>query len=671
MTSGYAGKILLVNLALHTIGAIDTARYEEYGGGNGIGSALFWEFCENKAIPGFHPGNVITVMTGPLAGTPVPGSGRMEICGISPFTYPVEWFSRSNIGGFFAAMLKYAGWDGIVIQGRAADPVWINILNDKVKIEDASGLWGLDTFATQEEIWRKVTGKPSFGDWLNVGGLQTTQGPSVICIGPGGERLSRMGTIQSGGGMAAGQGGFGGVWGSKNLKAISVLGTGSIQVANINTLFGARKELLAKIGQQPEIITNGRQSSCSGCFERCKTRMQTGNLSDAQCLDSMFVTDVTKDGKSGSDIVQMHGLNLNDMATVAFTDGMYLKRLYDAGVLGAGKEIDSAPLPMDTFGSAAFEESLCKAIVNRDGIGADLVEGLMRAAAKWGRLDRDLASGLLHKAQWGYGWHWSLPFVEQSYGSLMGDRDAEHCLTGRRIMFDLIGLGEDKAPAEKIINILSKNIVPFDGDPMVFDYTWQEADGRRMKQAMDTGIYSEHKAKLVAWHRYYSRFWVESALLCDTIWPLLLNRSDPEFDGITPETEPVFFNAVTGRKISFSEGMETGRKIWNLNRAIWVLQGRHRDMENFASFMYTPAGSFSAMLPAFGWKVNTPLPVFENGKWEMKTLENMYLDRSGVEHWKTNYYRLEGWDPDTGCPTRSTLEELGLSEVAAALFSLA
>jgi aldehyde:ferredoxin oxidoreductase len=669
MTAGYVGKILSINLTDRSVGVLDTTQYEAFGGGNGMGAALFWEFCQDKAVSGFDPDNVVTVMTSPLTGTLTPGAGRLEICGISPFSYPVEWFSRSSVGGFFGGMLKYAGWDGIVIGGRADKPVWVNILNDKVIVEDAAGLWGLDAVATQKEIWRCVTGRDSFGEWLALGDAQTTQGPSVLCIGPGGESLSRMGTIQHGNGMAAGLGGFGGVWGSKNLKAISVLGMGGIMVADPNALLMAREQIKAIVEREPGHMfllrekEPGRDTSCPGCFQKCKSRVQSGVQNDGQCLDVLFTTEVSSSGKSGSDILQAYGLMINDVAPLDFTAGSYINKLYKAGVLGPGKAIDSAPLPMEEFGSGAFTETLCRAIVNQEGIGADLAEGLIRAARKWGRLEQDLASGLLDKSQWGYGWHWSLPFMEQAYGSLMGDRDINEHPFQHPVWGYLKRIGQDKISPEKLVEILSQKFIPYTGDPLMFDYTWQEADGSKMEHALATGIYSEHNAKVVAWHRHYTRFWEESMLYCDFFWPNFIKVSAPGFSGFTPEFEPRFYNAVTGQNLTFADSMEIGRKIWNLNRAIWVLQGRHRDMEQFAEYMYTPAGGLinhiqDAVIDS------SPMTVYENGKWQMVTRENLYLDRAGVEQWKTNFYKVEGWDPDTGWPTRKTLEELGLKNVA-------
>jgi aldehyde:ferredoxin oxidoreductase len=674
MTTGYAGKILSINLTNRTVTALETEKYEEFGGGNGMGAALFWELCQDKTVSGLDPKNVVTVMTSPLSGTPTPSASRMELCGISPFAYPVEWFSRSSIGGFFGAMLKYAGWDGIVIRGRADKPVWVNILNDKVTIEDAGSLWGLDVVDAQREIWRRVTGRDSFGEWLALGDTWTTQGPSILSIGPGGESLSRMGTIHHGNGMCFGLGGFGGVWGAKNLKAISVLGTGGIRVADPNALLVARAQIKAIVDREPRHMflsrekESGRDTSCPGCFQKCKSRVQSGVNSDAKCLGIIYGNDISSSGKSGSDIINRCGLMINDVAPFYFTAGSYINKLYKAGVLGPGKAIDSAPLPMDKFGQIEYTEAICQAIVNREGIGADLAEGLMRAARKWGRLEQDLASGLLDKSQWGYGWHWSLPFMEQAYGSLMGDRDISERVFQHPVWGYLKGLGQGKITPEKVVEILSQKFIPYTDDPLMFDYTWQEADGSKMKHALETGIYSEHNAKVVAWHRHYTRFWEESMLYCDSFWPNFIKYSAPGFSGFTPEFEPRFYNAVTGQSLTFADSMEIGRKIWNLNRAIWVLQGRHRDMEKFAEFMYTPAGGLINHIQNLEMD-SSPMTVYENGKWQMVTREYLYLDKAGVEQWKTNFYKLEGWDPDTGWPTRNTLEELGLKNAADTLES--
>lgn len=241
---GYAGEILLINLTTQETTVLNTSDYEEWGGGHGIGSKIFWDLVKDKMISAFDPANVVTVMSSPLSGTMVPGaSSRAEVQGIGAQTYP-EWFTRSNFGGRFSAMLKYAGWDGIAVTGKASKPVWIDIRNDDVQIRDADGLWGEGTWETQKKIWEYVTGEPVINDWLEfVSGetaVRTTQRPAVLTIGPAGETLNRMACLIHDAGAAAGQGGFGAVWGSKNLKAVSVIGTGSITIADPDELLSSR-----------------------------------------------------------------------------------------------------------------------------------------------------------------------------------------------------------------------------------------------------------------------------------------------------------------------------------------------------------------------------------------------------------------------------------------------
>jgi aldehyde:ferredoxin oxidoreductase len=234
MTGGYTGKILRINLSTRTTGIIDTSKYEEFGGGHGIGSAIFFDLVGAQLpFEAFNPKNILVLMTSPFSGTYVPGSGRCEIQGLAPMYYPIEWFNRSNWGGRFTAQLKYAGWDGIVIEGTSEEPVWINIINDKVVFEKADGgLWGMDVVDTQEEIARRVIPGMRYGEWAELSGSYTSQIPAIACIGLAGENRSRIASIVHGAGSSAAQGGFGGVWGSKKLKAISVIGTGSVPIAN-------------------------------------------------------------------------------------------------------------------------------------------------------------------------------------------------------------------------------------------------------------------------------------------------------------------------------------------------------------------------------------------------------------------------------------------------------
>jgi len=640
---GYAGKILRLNLTERKASTIPTSDYAQWGGGHGMGSAIFFDLVKDKTIDGFDPANVVTIMTSPLCGTLVPAAGgRTEVQGIGVQSYPIGWFTRSNFGGRFSAQLKYAGWDGIVIEGRADEPVWADIRDGDVQLRSCKplSLWGKDTRECQERIWDYVAGSGAYGDWIRPGGEekgQTTQRPAVLAIGPAGENLSRLACLMHDAGNSSGQGGFGGVWGSKRLKAISVIGTGHIPIHDPRALLEARiwqQENYAFDPENPwamvgtvfpspprydgvwvkEPVKEGgrRPSACVGCHSGCKGRYEDGLANEATCQGTMFYMDAdTRDiQRRSSDLLNRYGLNAFEL----WLSLPYIRGLQHSGELGPGKAID-CPLDFDDYGSLAFIERFVKMIAYRnDGLrnphpfGDDLAEGIIRAAEKWGRLEGDLASGRLQFPFWGLPKHrdpgWK---PDWDYGSVLGDRDInEHG-------FDRFSQGRDADG--RVVQIYTDKMVPFQGDRLMLDFSKEN-------------MYSEHIAKLISWHRYYTRFYKQSLLFCDWRWPDFVNRRAPGNVGSTGEAEPKFLNAVTGKNLTFLDGIELGKKIWNLDHAIWTLQGRHRDMVRFADFVYHR------------------------------------VDKDRFEAFKTRFYALQGWDTQTGFPKRRTLAHMGLGYVA-------
>ena len=168
---GWAGKILRVDLSERKTVILETADYiDRFLGGIGIGEKIYWDES-STGLEAFHPDNPLIFMTGPLAATPTPSASRVVVCGKSPCIYP-ETFVYASLGGFFAAELKKAGYDGIVIKGKADKPVYINIENDRVEIRDAGHLWGLTNSKVHHIIREELGGKPRF-----------------LSIGPGGEMV--------------------------------------------------------------------------------------------------------------------------------------------------------------------------------------------------------------------------------------------------------------------------------------------------------------------------------------------------------------------------------------------------------------------------------------------------------------------------------------------------
>jgi aldehyde:ferredoxin oxidoreductase len=693
---GFAGKILRVDLTREKVSSIDTADYAEWGGGHGVGSALFWDIVvgekrlDLEKLDGFDPDNLVTLMTSPLSGTMTPaGSARTEVQGIGVQSSPIGWFTRSNFGGRFAPMLKFAGWDGIAIEGAADEPVWLDIRDGEVEIRRCAdiGLWGTDTWECQRRIWETVARDEQgrYGEWLSAGEAapartgRTTQRPAVLAAGPAGENLGRVACLIHDAGHGSGQGGFGAVFGSKNLKAVSVLGTGGIEIADPEELLEARlwaqrnycmdidtradpeikwRSWFAR-GIRPQNLlgkwdrsASGRIAACVGCHIGCKERNQDGLGNESACTETAVFGEATRAvsgadtdaQKIGADLLQKYGIN----AYEAEGGLWYLYTLHSWGLVGPGKVID-CDLDFGKLGTVEFIEAyLGKFAFQEDEFGKTVAQGYYRAAATWGRREADLKTGLLEYPYWGIPEHQYDPRAEVywGYGSILGDRDAnEHC-------FNYLYWWRKRLDAAEVVPIVAERLLPYQNNTAMLDFSTDN-------------IYSEDMARLTAWHRHYTRFWKQSALYCDQRWPDFHNTLTEDRRGLTPEGEPRFYNAVTGRDLTFVDGMELGRKIWNLDNAIWVLQGRHRDMVRFADYIHEmPYGQGSGP-KEFTFSPGYRMPGRDaDGNWTYVDVNNRVIDREKFERFKTRYYELEGWDPATGYPTAKTLSDLGLGAVA-------
>ena len=194
------GTILRIDLDSGKIVKEETTGYAKHWlGGRGLNSRILYTETGPEVDP-LDPANVLIFSLGPFTGTMVPGSGRVEVAAKSPV---IGIQGMGNMGGYWGPELKYAGYDSIILKGKAANPAYIAIQNDEVEIKDAAHLWGLDTYQTQDAIRREL-GDPEI---------------EVVCIGPAGENLIGYASIQTRMGNAAGRTGMGCVMGSKNLKA--------------------------------------------------------------------------------------------------------------------------------------------------------------------------------------------------------------------------------------------------------------------------------------------------------------------------------------------------------------------------------------------------------------------------------------------------------------------
>jgi len=207
INGGYTKKVIWVDLTHRTteVRVLEDAILERFVGGVGLGTKIFFEeMCKDRDA--FSPDAPLIIMTGPLTGTMVPTSGRVAVVATSPASLS---YGECDIGGTWGVGLKRAGFDGIVLKGKCDSPVSLLVFPGEIRFEDASSLWGRDTFETDTIL------KNQWGEKVKV-----------MSIGPAGERLSRMAAILTDGvhGRVAGRGGLGAVMGAKSVKAIVVGG---------------------------------------------------------------------------------------------------------------------------------------------------------------------------------------------------------------------------------------------------------------------------------------------------------------------------------------------------------------------------------------------------------------------------------------------------------------
>lgn len=218
---GWKGKILRVKLSEGTIKDEDLPSYlmEEYIGGRGMGIRILYDEID-PSIDALSPENKLIFATGPVTGTGMPAASRFCVISKSPLSHAI---ANPVCGGYFGINLKYAGYDLLIVEGKSPEPVYLHIHNDRVSLRPAGHLWG--KMATETEHAIKNEMKDDLDEWAR-------NCMSVVDIGPAGENLVKFACIMADGGRAAGRSGLGAVMGSKNLKAISALGTGDIQIAD-------------------------------------------------------------------------------------------------------------------------------------------------------------------------------------------------------------------------------------------------------------------------------------------------------------------------------------------------------------------------------------------------------------------------------------------------------
>lgn len=623
MPGGCAGKVLWVDLTHGNIHeeAVPEKMYREFLGGNGLGVRLLYERMEPNVDP-LGPNNLLGFLPGLLTGNPVPGTGRFIVVAKSPLTG--AW-GEANSGGTLGRELKTAGYDGVFFSGIAPKPTFLLIRDGKVSLEDASAVWGKDTFQT-EDILHEITGD---------------QRLVIASIGPAGEKRRLTAGIVNEKGRIAARNGLGAVMGSKLLKAVAVKGgSHKLTVAKPEQLKAARLQFqsitknsdfarkltaggtagglsfLVSIGDSP--LKNWRESGiealpnvanldsnqmdrykvsgygCSACTIRCGALLEVNEGPYATAeemhrpeyeslagLGQLLMNDNAQVAIQAIDLCNRYGM---DTITVGNTIAFAME-CYERGLLTA-RDCNGLDL---RWGNGEAIIAVIEQMGKGEGLGDMLADGLQKAAERIGKGAERFAVGIRGKG---------LPFHDPRMSPALGtamitDANPAHhmdChITGRLEQGGSIG----KDPA------LQFTEVPF----TAFDrkgpiYALGSAFHQLLNAAGFCAIYT-------------------------------INTLPP------PAAELIA--AVTGWDFGWQEALAAGRRILTLRQAFNVREGLTPD------------------------QFELPKRIKE----EPLTTGPLANARIDFDALKKGYFSAMGWDIVTGKPDLPMLEDLGLVDLVA------
>jgi len=624
---GWTGRILKVDLTESKTSELETMAYaDRFLGGRGIATRIYWEQVPPD-INALGPDNVLVLMSGPLTATGVPGASRFEVVAKSPMTDP-EGFCYGNLGGFFGPYLKRAGFDGIVITGRSSDPSYIHIQDGSAEIRDAASLWNEGTHKTGGLLKDKH-------------GRQTR----FVTTGPAGENLCRNATLNTDHEGSA-TGGFGAVFGSKNLKAISASGTGHPTVAQPDAL----KRLIGRVMRLSERgtlrmpvpkqhVKYDGKAPCYQCRLDCLRgtfRTVTGRNAVSKCGPLVFyISHVLQKGEESidtafdaTDILNDYSLCSNEVSSIIG----WLSACYDAGFLTR----KDTGLDLRELGTRAFIQRFATMIARREGFGDILAEGLSRIGEKLG--DKALSY---------------FPLVVPGVGG--GTGYSPRMYNTNTMLYAL----EPRTPiamlhetSYMIARWLLHQIRPELSPTTAEVYRAAATKFWGHDRAWDLTTY---EGKAEASIRIQDRTYVkDSLLLCDCAWPMMDSFNTPDNTG-DPAMESKLFSAVTGIDTDEAGLLRYGERIFNQQRAILLREGwRAREDDVPADF------NFSTPIEADGLN---PKLIVPGPTEEPVSIRGRILDKGEFLKIRETYYSLRGWDPETGVQKAETLKKLGLSDL--------
>jgi aldehyde:ferredoxin oxidoreductase len=594
-------------------------------GGRGIAAKIYWNEVSPEARA-FDEGNRLIIALGPLAGVPLLGGSRWGVFGKSPLSLS-DKFCYSNLGGQWGAGLKFAGYDGLVIQEKSDKPVYVFIHDGIVDIKDASSLWGKGARETRD-ILKNELGKEV----------------RVVTIGPAGENRVTTATMLADG-DASGSGGLGAVMGSKRLKAIVIKSRKKeIRVAEPEKL---RKitDYLRGLGKGNVLVWGmdfmaqgqmAKRAPCYGCLGNCvrvNYVADDGSKGKFMCQSRFFYLPMALEFYLEENDVPFHATRLCDdfgLDTWALQSTIeWLVRCHEAGIISE-KDVG---LPMSKVGSLEFIQTLVKMISCREGFGDVLAGGLERAAKEFGQ------KGMIQIKH------------TNAYDPRLYITNA--------LLFPF----EPREPIQQIHEV---------GLTLAQWASWAKGvEGAHISSEVLRGIarrfwgseaaadFSTYEGKALAAKKIQDRQYAkESLMVCDWMFPLLDIPNSEDHIG-DPALESKIVSAVLGKDLDEQSLNRIGERVFNLQRAILAREG-HRGRSDdklpdewHTSPLETHVADPDCLVPG------------ENG--EPISRVGAVVEKQEFERMKDEYYELRGWDVATGRQTKRKLEEMGLDDTVEGL----
>lgn len=684
MAGGYTGKTLRVDLTTGKISSEDTlAKYKDFIGGTGLAYKVLWD----EVPPGtkaWDPENRLIMGVGPLSGSGAPCGGRVSVISLSPASQ-FELPAVGHMGGHWGPELKFAGWDSIIIQGKANSPCWISIVDNKVEIRDGRKLWGQGIFQATAAIAADI------GSDCHV-----------AAIGQAGENLVRNSNIMNDRSHSAGL--HGSVMGSKNLKAIGIKGTGAVKtsmdknawrslVYNYLPLMGCNNQGVVPSTPQPWAEFYGstrwtaqtgafwgratpafdvgicpasdlnkmglrthkgiqdhgfamgtkyttRIGGCFGCPIRCHTAMDNPNLESYGF--SRYQTN-TCNGISHSPgwftaklseeqtmLIKMSGSALADDYGwwsdygQSPRDFVYMKKNGLLEKYLPAKEYAAIPWKQWENPSPDFLKFLLKAITYKEGeLGQAFADGPEWMEKRYPEMkDAHKKEYELQSWKFGHAKHHSTENGGQVGGLANLMRNA-HAQNHTHSNFISCGL-----PLSLRKDIAAELFGSRDATDEANNYT--PMNPSKAKFAYMAMIYQELH---------------DSLTMCNWTQPIWVSPVKERNYRGDVDAEAKFFSAVTGIQKTRSELEQDGLRALTLFRALTMRNMNEKDMRTKHDLMPDWAFTYPADKKPF-------------------TPGHTKMDRDDMELAKDLFYEQLGYDKKTGAPTRATLEKLGLKFAA-------